>query len=234
VGTSASNPGGTGGHWTRFKREASTFARFGGEDRAARVLAGYVAAAGGAATATEAARAGAAAGQSLAAFLSGSIGFAGIAEGLQAVGLGYLIGADRATVLTTLLDTFTGSGSNLEAQAARDALLDILDEVLPDDGTTQPEQFQLDESTVVDFLQRYLASLVYNRAIPIIDERLTLLQNPQLAQQRDQELREYIHALVRLKTADMAPLMTDWHGSEGLAVMERMLQSVHLQAEAWE
>ena len=49
MGTSANNTGGTGGGWTDFKRNASYFARYGGRDRVAKTLAGFVGAMGGAA-----------------------------------------------------------------------------------------------------------------------------------------------------------------------------------------
>ena len=234
MGTSASNSGGTGGAWTDFKRDASAFARRGGAGRIAKALTSYVATAGGAAGAVAAAGPGITAGQSLATFLAGSTGPAGVAGGLETVGLGELIGADRFTILSTLLDRFGGTGSNLEAQAARNALIDVLAEVLPEDGDVPLDEVRLTESAVIDLLQRFLIALIYNRAIPIIDERLTKLQNPQLAQQRDQELRDFIEALVRLRTQGMTPLTIDWQGTEGREFIERMLRAVYDQLEAWE
>jgi hypothetical protein len=234
VGTSASNSGGTGGAWTDFKRDASAFARHGGTNRIAKTLAGYVAAAGGAAGAVAAAGPGISAGQSLATFLAGSTGPAGVAGGLETVGFGGLVGSDRFTILSALLDRFGGTGSNLEAQAARNALVDVLAEVLPEDEDVPLDEVRLTEPAVVDLLQRYLIALIYNRAIPVIDERLTRLQNPQLAQQRDKELRDFIEALVRLRTQGMAPLTTDWQGTEGREFIERMLRAVYDQLEAWE
>lgn len=232
MGTSASNRGGTGGAWTGFKRDASSFARLGGQGRAARALGGHVAALGGAAAATGSAGAGIRTGQTLARFLAGSTGPAGLAGGLEAVGLAGLVGADRFTILSELLDRFAGPGSDLEAQAARDALLDVLDEVLPEDDVALDE-VRLDEASVIDLLQRYLSALVYNRAIPVIDERLTRLQNQQLAQRRDRELRDFIEALVRLRTQETKPLSVDWSGAGGRAFIEQMLRAVYEQLETW-
>jgi hypothetical protein len=156
----------------------------------------------------------------------------GIAGGLEAVGLADLVGADRFTILSELLDRFAGPGSDLGAQAARDALLDVLDEVLPEDDVAL-DDVRLDEASVIDLLQRYLSALVYNRAIPVIDERLTRLQNQQLAQRRDRELREFISALVRLRTEGTKPLSIDWSGPQGRAFIERMLRAVYDQLEEW-
>lgn len=234
MGTSKSNTGGTGGAWTDFKREATSFAKRGGEQRVAKALAGHVAALGGAAAAAAAATAGARTGQSLGAFLVGSTGPDGLAGGLEAVGLGRLVGEDRFTVLSELVIEFAGSGSDLEAQAARNALLDVLDEILPEDDATPLDAVRLDETAVTDALCRYIAALVYNRAIPVIDERLTRLENPALAQQRDQELHHYIDALVRLRLQDTSPLDVDWRGPGGRELIDGMLRAVYDQLEEWE
>lgn len=233
MGTSASNTGGTGGAWTTFKRDASTFARRGGAERAGRALGGHVTALGGPAAAVGAAGAGIRTGQNLARLLAGSTGPAGLAGGLEEIGLGHLVGSDRFTILTELLDRFAGAGSDLEAQAARDALLDVLDEVLPAYDVAL-DDVRLDEARVVELLQVYLAALVYNRAIPVIDERLTRLENPQLAERRDRELRDFIEALVRLRTQGQSPLSIDWAGDAGRAFIERMLRAVYDQLEEWE
>ena len=234
MGTSKSNTGGTGGAWTDFKRDATSFAKRGGGQRIAKTLAGYVAAMGGAGAAAAAATAGSRTGQSLGALLSASTGPNGLAGGLEAVGLGRLIGEDRFTVLSELVSEFAGSGSDLEAQAARNALLDVLDEILPDDATTPLDAVQLDETAVTDALCRYIAALIYNRAIPVIDERLTRLENPTVAQQRDQELRQYIDALVRLRLEGTAPLNVDWGGIAGRELIDGMLRAIYDQIEEWE
>jgi hypothetical protein len=132
-----------------------------------------------------------------------------------------------------LVDEFAGSGSDLEAQAARDALLDVLDQILPEDDNTPPDSVQLDAAAAADALCRYLAALIYNLAIPVIDERLTLLQDQELARQRDQELREYIDALVRLRMRDRLPLEIDWRGQEGRDLVESILRAVYEQLEEW-
>jgi hypothetical protein len=234
VGTSASNSGGTGGAWTDFKRNASYFARYGGNDRAAKALAGFVAVVGGAASAVATAAPGAQTGQALGQFLVGSTGPTGVAGGLETVGLGRLVGEDRYTVLTELLDAFAGSGSDLEAQAARSALLDVLDDLLPEDADIPLDAVAVDEATVADYLYRYLAALVYNRAIAIIDERLTRLENQTLAQQRDRELRDYIDALIRLRTQTKSPVEIDWQGQEGRGFIDGILRAVYTELEQWE
>jgi hypothetical protein len=109
-------------------------------------------------------------------------------------------------------------------------LLDVLDELLPADGVAL-DSVRLDAAAVIDALQRYIAALVYNRAIPVIDERLTRLEDPHLAQRRDRELRDYITALVRLHTIRIDPLALDWNGPEGRAIIEALLVAVYEQLE---
>lgn len=233
MGTSASNTGGTGGGWTEFKRSSSNFARYGGRDRAAKALAGYVTAMGGVAAAVAAATAGTRTAQSLGNFLAESTGPEGLAGGLEAVGLGHLVGQDRFTVLSELLTVFGGTGSDLEDQAAREALLDVLDDLLPQDEDVQLESVQLDEAAITEALRRYIELLVYNRAIPVIDVRLEQLQNQNLIQQRDRELRDFIAALVRLKMQEVSPLAIDWQGAEGKEFIESVLGAVYEQLEEW-
>ena len=234
MGTSANNTGGTGGGWTDFKRNASYFARYGGRDRVAKTLAGFVGAMGGAAAAVSAATAGTRTGQSLGTFLAGSTGPEGLAGGLEAVGLQHLIGQDRFTVLSELINALGGPGTDLEQEAARGALLDVLDELLPEGDEAALESVQLDEAGIREALCRYLAALVYNRAIPVIEVRLESLENQALIQQRDRQLRDFIDALVRLRMQDTAPLKIDWQGPDGQGFIQGILQAVYEQLEAGE
>jgi hypothetical protein len=232
VGTSANNQGGTGGGWTAYKRNATFFAKHGGQVRAAKALGGFVAAMGGAAAATAAATAGRQTGQSLGAFLASSTGPEGLVDGLRSVGLESLVGQDRFAVLSGLLDALGGTGRAVEEQAARDALLDVLDDLLPEDDAAGLESVQLDEAGVRDALCRYLAALVYNLAIPVIQVRLDELGDQALIQHRDEQLRGFIDALVRLKVRDLPVVTVDWHGEAGQAFVRDTLLAVYEQLEA--
>jgi hypothetical protein len=231
VGTSANNPGGTGGGWTSFKRNATSFAQHGGRDRVAKTLAGFVGAMGGAAAAAAGAPRATQSGQSLGALLAASTGPEGLAGGLEAVGLERLVGEDRFTVLSQLIDALGGSGNAVEEQAARDALLDVLDDLLPQDEPGALESVQLDEAGVREALCRYLAALVYNLAIPVIEVRLEALGNQTLIEHRDRELHNFIDELVRLKMEAVSPLTVDWKGPQGQEFIQGTLQAVYEQLE---
>lgn len=233
MGTSKSNTGGTGGSWTSFKRNASYFAAKGGPDRAGKVLAGYVAAMGGVATTLAAAAIGIRTGQSFGLFLSRSSGPQGIVGGLDAVGLERLVGEDRLTILNELSTELAGDGADLDAQAARRALIDVLEQVLPTDTDVPLESVQLSAEDVSEAIRKYVGALVYNLAIPFIDEKLTRLEDAALAQRRNKELLDFIDALVRLRTYEQSPLSIDWQGDEGRALIEGILQATYEQVEAW-
>ena len=231
MGTSTGRSGGTGGGWTTYKRNAALFAKYGGADRAGKALAGFVAAMGGAAAAVVAAAPGAQTGQSLAAFLVLSDGLGGVNGGLRSVGLGRLVGSDRVAVLAALVDEFSGTGSDLEAQAARGALIDVLDDLLPEEIGSDLADVRLEEADIIDALCRYLAALVYNRAIPIISQSLDRLEDPALATRRDRELRQYITALVQHRVVGLSPMDVDWKGDEGRALFDGILRALYDQVE---
>ena len=139
-------------------------------------------------------------------------------------------------VFTEGMDTWWPREHHLLEGEYRDAVFEprALDELLPEGEEVQLDSVQLDEAAITEALCRYLSALVYNRAIPVIDERLTRLQNQPLAQQRDRELRDYIDALVRLHMQDASPLGIDWQGPDGRGFVEGILRAVYDQLEEWE
>jgi hypothetical protein len=143
------------------------------------------------------------------------------------------VGRDRFEVLDALITYIAGSGSDLEAQAARNAACDILDELFPegvdyDDLTA----VVIDAAALELMLTLFLAAYIYNR-MPIIAERLTRLGDRHAAERADGELRDYIRAYVDLQLGD-DPLAIDWTGAEGRLVIEQAIQAVYALLEAYE
>jgi len=232
VGTSSDYAGGSGGAWTPLKRAATSYAKYGGRERATRLLARHVAALGGAAGAASAARAGMLAGQRLGGLLAG-VATEGLTPTLERLGFAELVGRDRFEILDALITHLAGPGSDLEAQAARDAACDILEELFPE-GTAYEDlaSVTVDAEDLERLLALFLAAYVYNR-VPIIAERLTRLSDPQAAERMDKELRDYIRAYVDLKLGD-DPLAIDWAGAEGRGIVERAIQALYALLEAEE
>lgn len=186
---------------------------------------------GGAGGAASSATVGSRGAQRLGGFLAG-VAAGGLAEGLVRLGLGHLVGQSRYDVLTALIDEIAGGTGDLEAVAAQSAALDVLGELLPD-GTDYADldQLALDASEVREALEVFLARYIYNRAAPVIEERLNRLE-PATAEGRDTEIREYVEALVRLGMHETDPMQIDWSGPAGRATSEALLRDLYTYIEA--
>jgi hypothetical protein len=231
MGTSADFGGGRGEGWTGLRRATTSFAKRGGRDRAARVLARYVGALGGAASAS---RAAAGSTQRMAGFAS-ALATGGLGPALDALGLGHLVGSSRWEVLQGLLEVIVGAGADLDEQAARAAACDVFDELFPDaESWEELAEVSLDADGVVDLIERFVAACVFNRMLPAIDERLNRLGDPTLARRRETELRDYLRLLVQLRLEDRDPLTVDWQGDEGRVLITGLLEVVYEELEALE
>lgn len=235
MGTSADRTAGSGGAWTPLKLATNSYLRGltsgspSTREYAQRVLARHVPVLGGAGGATTSARAGLRGIQRLGALLAGA-GEAGLENALTSLGLESLVGRNRFDVLDELVTYVTGDGDDLDSQAARDALCDVLDEVFGDAdnwaeladtvGAVTREQ-------VVVLLESFLTHYVYNR-VPVIAERLSRIPDPRAVRHADEEMQVIIRGLVSLRIpAD--PFKVDWAGPQGRQIAE---DSVRLAYDA--
>jgi hypothetical protein len=233
MGTSKDHTGGTGGAWTGFKRAATDYAKFGGEGRAGRVMARHVATLGGVGSAVGSATAGISTAQRLAALFSG-IGTVGFDTALRSYNLERLIGEDRFDVLEALIEVVAPSGADLESEAARSAAFDVIGELFGEgESYDDLSSTQLDREGVLRALELFITAYIYNRADPVIDQRLSRL-NADEAERRDRELRDFIKALVGLEMGDMDPFQVDWAEAQGREIIEGLLRDVYRQLEAWD
>jgi hypothetical protein len=227
MGTSSDYGGGRGGAWTPFKIAATNYAKHGGRGNGARVVARHVATLGGAAGATRSARAGIAGAANFAGLLAG-IARNGLTPTLREAGLGDLVGRDRFDVVQALIDLVAGAGSDLEEQAAREAALDVIDELFADAADyDELAALTLDADGLVRALEAFLAYYIYNRLRQQIDERLTRHADPARAEQLDGDLRQLIRAQVRIRLREVDPLTVDWSDSEGRVIIESALRSAY-------
>lgn len=193
--------------------------------RARRVLARHVPLLGGVSGAASSARAGASGIQRLGALLAG-IGTTGLDGALTSVGLGGMIGQDRFTVLDALITFIAGDGDDLDAQAARDAACDVLDDVFGDaDHWDELASTQVDAAEFATILERFLALYVYNR-VPVVAERLSRLTDPAAMRKADQEMRQIVNDLVAIHLPD-DPLAIDWAGGQGRAIAIDAIESAY-------
>jgi len=230
MGTSTDRSGGSGGAWTPLKHAATSFmhaaeAGRGNGTPARRVLARHVAVLGGAGGAVATARAGRAGAQRLGAVLAG-VAANGLGATLTERGLGDLVGGDRLSVLDGLCSLVAGDGADVDGQAARDAVLDVLDEMFPAaDSWDDLDAVRVDADGVRHLLELFLARYVYNR-IPVIAERLARLSDPAAAQRAEADLQRLVESLVHLQLPD-DPLRVDWAGPQGRRIADESLRAAY-------
>jgi hypothetical protein len=230
MGTSSDFAGGSGGAWTGYKRAASSLPRAAEPNEPGGCLHG-TSERSAALAELRAERRLEVAGSNAWVDFSPALPRADLPAGLR-LGLGHLIGQRRYDVLAALIAEIAGNADDLEAAAARSAVLDVLDELLPEgDHYASLEDLQLDAQGVRDALQRFLAAYVYNRAAPIIEERLNRL-DPQVAEARDAEIREYARSLVELNMQEIDPMQIDWSGEGGRNTSEALLRDLYEYIEA--
>lgn len=228
MGTSADRTAGRGGDWTPLKVAATSYVRglnrTDSKERAERVVARHVAVLGGAATAASTGVAGTRGIRRLGALLSGFT-VEGVQQTLNTLGLVQLVGQDRFVVLDELVTFIGGNGDDLDAQAARDASCDILDELFGDaDSWQELTGVGVTEVELKNLLERFLALYIYNR-MPVVAERLGRL-NPAAQRQADQQMRDIIENLVGITLPDNVGNI-DWEGAQGRAIAENAMKSTY-------
>jgi hypothetical protein len=227
MGTSADRTAGRGGTWTPLKHATASYVRglrSGSSDTsgyARRVLARHVPVLGGSAGAASRARAGRAGIQRLGSLLGG-VGDSGLEATLTSLGLAELVGRARFDVLDELITFVAGDGNDLDSEAARDAVCEVLDQVFVDadtwDEMTDTTETTVSRESIVPLLEMFLAHYVYNR-VPVVAERLSRITDPQAARRADEEMRQIIQDLVTLRLpAD--PFSVDWAGPQGREIAE--------------
>lgn len=228
MGTSADRTAGRGGDWTPLKVATNSYVRgLGRTDskaRAERVVARHVAVLGGAATAASTGQAGTRGVRRLGALLAG-FASEGVQQTLNNLGLDQLIGQYRFVVLDELVTYISGTGDDLDAQAARDAACDIFDELFGDaDAWQDLTDVGVTEAELTDILERFLALYIYNR-MPVVAERLSRI-DPAEQRQADRQMRNIIENLVAI-TLPKEPGNIEWQGAEGKAIAESALRSAY-------
>lgn len=231
MGTSTDRHSGAGGAWTPLKHAATAYARAaaggsGGSRRTAqRVLARHVDVLGGAGAATGGARSGRSALAGLGGVLSG-IGSGGLAAALAEAGLGDLVGKDRWDVLDGMITLIAGDASDVESQAARDALCDVCDELYKHaESWDELQAVPVTRETVQTLLEMYLARYIYNR-LPVLAERLARMLDPAAARDADRQLVQMVQDLVELRMPD-DPFSFDWRGDPGRRFADDAVRDIY-------
>ena len=235
MGTSTSYSGPSSGSWPVAKALATRFARQGGTGGGSmtpdRVSDGYVRAQGGPSGAAQQATAGKAAAGGLGGFLSGYAG-GGLAGALEGTGLSHLIGQDRNAVILGLADAFVGPNRTLEKFAARDALLEVLQDELGEEGLLDPSALAtgtlLDAGAVGSILEAYFVAYIYARLIQQLGRQINEgAANIPAARRVEEDLRTYIEAKVHFDLRGFDPVTFDWNGPGAAQLVDGLMRDAH-------
>ncbi|WP_225504677.1 hypothetical protein [Mycolicibacterium fortuitum] len=154
------------------------------------------------------------------------MGAADLATALTSIGLHDLIGQDRFSVLDSLITFIAGDGDDLDAQAARDAACDVLEELFGDaDQWADLAAVDVTPDDLTRMLETFLSLYVYNR-VPVVAERLSRLDSPVQSRQADQEMRLIIADMVAIHLPE-DPFTVDWRGGAGRSLADAAIASVY-------
>lgn len=227
MGTSKDFSGSTGGGWTGFKRAATRLATTGSHRAAIASVAGrYVEALGGPTAAAASSRSGTRAAAGVGGFLSG-VGDGGLTPTLQDLGLGELVGCTPFELISALSTEMAGDGATLEEAAALAALVFLFEDLFGDTTTfEQIEGLALDEAGVRDGFAKFIARYVYNRMLPLLDERLVQRGDPAAAARIERQVWEYTLACARDDLAEVDVAGLDWRGADAETIANELLRGV--------
>jgi hypothetical protein len=250
MGTSTSRSGlngPKGNLWSGAKRRATSFVRGTGVS-AGSVVGRLVSATGGPGTSRRAvggrrARGGWASsirsGQTLGFFLS-SVASSGLDQTLRSIGLGHLIGQTPNVILPGIADHICGNGGLLDDAISRSAVVEVLAAIFDESDDTYAElrdrwDSQLDESRIVELMSLFLSQAIYQRFLVELAEKFeaNALSTTE-AEQRENEIFEFIKEMVKFEMGEIDPLRFDWKGPEGEEMIRRNLAAAIDQLETYQ
>lgn len=237
----------TGGPWTPLKRDFTRFTRSGETPNLTpqSLLQGYLRANGGA---DNIARGGGRrgggggggggggisiggaarnAGQSLGGFLS-SVVTEGLDEALRGVGLTDLVGRSATEVAAGLLEVVVGPASTLDDDAARDAFLDLSEELLRETETYEDVRrvfsSAVDPAGVVRLLSHYFAHYIYRLVCRDFYEKLLKQEGRDKVSRTLKSIKDCIKSMLSAKLVNRDVLSINWRGAEGRRLTQSIFQ----------
>lgn len=235
MGTSSSYSAPTGGGWTRAKNLMSRFAAAGGPTSNASggglstsaVVGAYVGAHGGSKGASSSAIAGRRVAQALGGFLA-DVAAKGFEQAVRDRGLEKLLGLDSEAALAGIVDFLAGPGNVADEPVARAALIEVMEELWEEAAQNDVEKLTIDEKRLLDLLERYMESYVFERLLRELGDRLkkgaiTANESARL----EKQLREFITETIKFEFKDIDPLKLDWNGMQGKEFIESLFQDAY-------
>lgn len=220
MGTSTPHTGPTGGSWSDVRRNATLFAKHRDAKYVERALRAYVKGVGdggggggggksaNAVTAT----------QRLGGFLS-ALSAEGLDAALARFDLGEHVGQDRWEVLQAI-QSFLMAG--FEDQHVEQAFYDVLDALYGDEPQTYEEMQDvgITPEEIEDFLELMIAQCIFNGVAHTLHEALAK-EDPANVDALEEEFREYLRTVVRIRLDGAKATAIDWMGPTGRAIIEQ-------------
>jgi hypothetical protein len=120
-----------------------------------------------------------------------------------------------------------GDGATLEEAAALAALVFLFEDLFGDATTfEQVDALALDAEGVRDGFVKFIARYVYNRMLPLLDERLVQRGDPAAAARIERQVWEYTLACARDDLAEVDVAGLDWRGAEAETIATDLLRGV--------
>jgi hypothetical protein len=193
MGTSKDYSGSKGGSWTSSKRIASRIANDGPtRDRIRQYTEAYVGALGGPSAAAAQAGAASRAAAGIGGFLD-SVRERGLTPTLEELGLADAIGKPATELISMLADRLGLDGATLDDIAAREALMDCLDQDFEDRTYDELEAQTLTDESIRATLARFFARFVFRQCLPLLSGKL-LRATHDVRRRAEQELNDWAQA----------------------------------------
>jgi len=158
------------------------------------------------------------------------VGEVGLAAALRELGLEDLIGKSAAELSDALLEEMAGPASTLDQAAAREALMELQDELLKEAETFQDVEQVLtktiDNAGVVTILLRFLGHYIYQRFCTDFYEKWVKQVGSFRASQSLKNIRDCIEAAIASKLAGIDLKKFMWCSPDGKRLSDQVLVEV--------
>ena len=237
MGTSKGYPAPTTPEWSRHKTQVTNASRNGSvlQETARVILRDYIRANGGAIATSQGGGtiggdSGRQIGRNIARFIN-SLANQGLENTLREEGLNHLIGRPAKDVVLTLMDQLSGNANTLDQVDARNALSDILNEIL--DIAESFEEIEsifskiIEENTLEQLLTRFFGYYLYRQFCRVYYERLVTRHGEKIAKEFLTSIKQTIIALINLKTYDRNLYESNWNGQDGIQLSTEILEETY-------
>ena len=140
----------------------------------------------------------------------------GIDAALREFGLQDAVGIAADEALQRIVDTLAAGANSLDETAAREALVDVMRELLEEFADVADAFGDLGAAGALDLLLRFIAAYIFRRFAKALGDRLRAhAESAPAARRREEEIRRYIAAEVTIAFEDVGVETLDWrHDTE--------------------